>query len=137
MLSKKIKYIFGAGFVLLISYILYDSFSQPNPSDLEGNFRETAEYHNENNTGPIIRIYAVTVQGNPWEEMQKYGDMMPYNKYGSTKVYFFEESRPAPKNLIPSQPHFDVKFNENCLAVYEKDGNGQVKFTKAPFGSGI
>ena len=137
MLNKKIKYIFAAGFALLIGYILYDSFSQPTTSDLKGNFKETAVYRNENNTGPIMRIYAVTVQGNPWEEMQKYGDMMPYTKYGSTKVYFFPENMPAPKKLVPDEPNFETEFNENCLAVYEKDGSGQVKFLKAPFGSGI
>jgi hypothetical protein len=137
MLNKKIKYIFAAGLTLLIGYILYDSFSQPTTSDLKGNFKETAVYRNENNTGPIMRIYAVTVQGNPWEEMQQYGDMMPYTKYGSTKVYFFPENQPAPQSLVPDEPNFDAKFNGNCLAVYEKDGSGQVKFVKAPFSSGL
>ena len=137
MLNRKFKYIFGAGFALLIGYILYDSFSQPTTSDLKGNFRQTAEYRNENNTGPIIRIYAVTVQGNPWDEMQQYGDMMPYTKYGSTKVYFFHETQPAPKTLVPAEPNFGAEFKQNCLAVYEKDGSGQVKFVRAPFGSGI
>ena len=127
------KYILAAIFTLLIGYILYDSFSQPTTADLKGNFKETAIYRNENNTGPIVRIYAVTVTGSPWEEMQKYGDLMPYTKYGSTKVYFFDDSKPAPENLAPDDPNFDSKFNSNCLAVYEKDPNGQVKLTREPF----
>ena len=127
------KYILAAIFTLLIAYILYDSFSQPTTADLKGNFKETAVYRNENNTGPIVRIYAVTVTGSPWEEMQKYGDLMPYTKYGSTKVYFFDETKPAPASLVPDTVNFDARFNSNCLAVYEKDPSGQVKFTREPF----
>ena len=127
------KYILAAIFTLLIAYILYDSFSQPTTADLKGNFKETAVYRNENNTGPIVRIYAVTVTGSPWEEMQKYGDLMPYTKYGSTKVYFFDQTKPAPASLVPDAVNFDAKFNSNCLAVYEKDPSGQVKFTREPF----
>jgi hypothetical protein len=133
MLNKKMKYILAAIFTLLIAYILYDSFSQPTTADLKGNFKETAIYRNENNTGPIVRIYAVTVATSPWEEMQKYGDLMPYTKYGSTKVYFFDEAKPAPSSLAPGAENFDARFNSNCLAVYEKDPSGQVKFTREPF----
>jgi hypothetical protein len=133
MLNKKMKYILAAIFTLLIAYILYDSFSQPTTADLKGNFKETAVYRNENNTGPIVRVYAVSVAGSPWEEMQQYGDMMPYTKYGSTKVYFFDETKPAPTTVTPGSINFNAEFNSNCLAVYEKDPSGQVSFRRAPF----
>jgi hypothetical protein len=133
MRGKKIKYILIISFLVTIAFILYDSVSQPNPKDLNGNFKEVALYRNANNTGPIVRIYAVTVQGKPWEEMQKYGDLMPYTKYGSTTVYFFDEDKPFPVNLSPGTPNFDSMYNQNLLAKYGKDANGQVSFTKGTF----
>lgn len=127
------KYILGALFALLVVYILYDSFSQPTTADLKGNFKEVAMYRNENNTGPVVRIYAVTVQDLPWEEMQKYGDMMPYTKLGTTSVYFFDANQPAPVQVRPGNEIFDIKFKQGCVALYEKDANGQVRFTRTPF----
>lgn len=132
MQNKKIKYLLSALGVLLVAYILYDSFSQPNTNDLDGDFKEVALYRNENNTGPIVRIYAVTVNGTPWEEMQKYGELMPYTKYGSTTVFFFAAGKPAPKDLMPAEVNFGKEFNPNCIARYEKDANGQVSFVQFP-----
>jgi hypothetical protein len=132
MPGKKIKYLFLILLVAVIAFILYDSVSQPNANDLKGNFKEVALYRNANNTGPIIRIYAVTVQGSPWEEMEKFGELMPYTKYGSTSVYFFQENKPAPKNLTPGTTNFDPMYNKHWLARYEKDANGQVSFVKNP-----
>jgi hypothetical protein len=117
----------------IIGYIVYDSTSQPSVSDLKGNFKEVAVFRNANNTGPIVRVYAVTAEGTPWDEMKKYGDLMPYTKYGSTKVYFFGRKKPFPQQLDPAEPYFDTTYNSNCLAVYTKDANGQVSFTKTPF----
>ncbi|WP_149241981.1 hypothetical protein [Dyadobacter sp. 32] len=132
MKNKKMKYLLSALSVLLVAYILYDSFSQPNTNDLNGDFKEVALYRNENNTGPIVRIYAVTVNGTPWEEMQKYGELMPYTKYGSTTVFFFAAGKPAPKDLMPGEVNFGKEFNPNCIARYEKDANGQVSFVQFP-----
>lgn len=131
--GKKVKYIIAAAIAVLIGYIIYDSSSQPTVNDLKGNFKEVALYRNPNNTGPILRIYAVTVQGEPWEEMQKYGDLMPYTKYGNTKVFFFQEGKPTPVSLVLGDNNFDAQFRQNCVAKYEKDGNGQVSLTKNPF----
>jgi hypothetical protein len=133
MQNKKIKYLLSALFILLFGYILYDSFSQPNTSDLNGDFKEVALYRNQNNTGPIVRIYAVTLKGTPWEEMQKYGELMPYTKYGTTTVYFFSNDKPAPDNLLPGEGNFGKEFNQNCVAKYIKDANGQVSFVQFPF----
>ena len=133
MITKKRSYIIFGLIALLVGYIIFDSTSQPNVNDLKGNFKEVAVYRNENNTGPIVRVYAVTVQGQPWEEMQKYGDLMPYTKYGSTKVYFFDEQKPFPDTLTPGDQNFEASFNANCLATYTKDPNGQVSLNKNPF----
>jgi len=133
MSSKQIRYIifFLLGFSVI--YIIFDSTSQPNVNDLKGDFKEVAVYRNENNTGPIVRFYAVTVKDSLWEEMEKYGELMPYTKYGSTKVYFFQEGKPVPKELVAGENDFDISIKQNCLAQYSKDANGQVSFVKNPF----
>lgn len=118
---------------IIIGYIVYDSTSQPTVADLQGGFREVAMYRNENNTGPIVRVYAVSVEDTLSKDMLKYGDLMPYTKYGTTTVYFFNAAKPFPNNLAASEPHFDPGFSPNCLAVYRKDANGQVSLDEKPF----
>jgi hypothetical protein len=118
---------------MIIGYIVYDSTSQPTVADLQGGFREVAIYRNENNTGPIVRVYAVSVQDTLSKDMLKYGDLMPYTKYGTTTVYFFNAVKPLPNSLAASEPHFDPRFSPSCLAVYRKDANGQVSLDEKPF----
>jgi len=126
MFLKNKKNLLLLALAIIIGYIVYDSTSQPTVADLQGGFREVALYRNENNTGPIVRVYAVSVQDTLSKDMRQYGDLMPYTKYGTTTVYFFDASRPFPKSLTATEPHFDPEFTSNCLAVYRKDANGQV-----------
>lgn len=114
-------------------YFLYDALSQPNPSDLKGNFREAAMYRNANNTGPVVRMYAVTAEDTLWDEVRLYGDMMPYTKYGTTTVYFFKGNQ-APQSLSPQLPFFDAAFAPACFAKYHKDAMGFVSIQRFPFG---
>ena len=132
----RLRTIIGCILVLAAAYFLYDSLSQPNVKTLAGNFRETASYRNPNNTGPIRRIYTVTVEDTLWKEMQQYGEMMPYTKYGVTTVYFFRDDMPAPDSLSPAPPYFDRRFREQCLGVYEKDAMSSVTFIRYPFSEG-
>ncbi len=118
---------------IIIGYIVYDSTSQPTVTDLQGGFREVALYRNENNTGPIVRVYAVSVRDTLSKDMLKYGDLMPYTKYGTTTVYFFNAAKPFPDSLAASEPHFDPNFWPNCIAVYRKDANGQASLDEKPF----
>ncbi|MDR6809567.1 hypothetical protein J2Y45_006576 [Dyadobacter sp. BE34] len=117
---------------IVIGYIVYDSASQPTVNDLQGGFREVAMYRNENNTGPIVRVYAVSVQDTLSKDMRQYGDLMPYTKYGTTTVYFFNAAKPFPNSLAAAEPHFDPKFAPGCIAVYRKDANGQVSLGPLP-----
>ncbi|MCC9137895.1 hypothetical protein [Pontibacter silvestris] len=133
MSGKTLKYTLTAIAAVLIVWFIYDSFSQPGPQDLKGNFKEVAFYRNENNTGPIIRVYAVTVADTLWQEMQQYGGYMPHTKYGNTKVYFFSKNAPAPKEVYPNQDSFDQQYQQYCLAKYEKDVMSQTSFMKYPF----
>lgn len=129
----KLKHILIALAVALIGWFIYDTLSIPNPQDLEGNFEEVALYRNENNTGPITRVYAVAVDDTLWQQMRTYGDMMPHTKYGNTKVYFFLKRDPAPAQVYPGTQHFEEKFREYAVARYEKDAMGQVTFVPFPY----
>ncbi|SDG95566.1 hypothetical protein SAMN04487996_12618 [Dyadobacter soli] len=118
---------------VIIGYIVYDSASQPTVADLQGGFREVALYRNANNTGPIVRVYAVTVQDTHSKDLRKYGDLMPYTKYGTTTVYFFNAAKPFPNTLAASEPHFCSEFSPNVIGVYRKDANGQISLDEKPF----
>jgi len=128
----KPKYLAFAALAALLGWFLFDSLSQPGVGDLPGNFQEVATYRNENNTGPIVRVYAVTVADTLWREMRQYGDFMPHTKYGNTKVYFFREGQPVPKAVQPGTENFDAEFNSYCLAKYEKEVLGNVTFQRYP-----
>jgi hypothetical protein len=131
----KLKHILLILSLVLIAWFIYDSFSQPGPQDLKGEFKETAFYRNENNTGPIIRIYAVTTSDTLWQEMEAYGNFMPHTKYGNTKVYFFHNSQPAPSQVTPGDVNIPAPSQQHVLAIYEKDAMGQVSLRKYPFSS--
>lgn len=129
----KLKHILIVISAALILWFIYDSFSQPGTDDLKGDFKEVAFYRNENNTGPIVRVYAVTVADTLWSEMQQYGDLMPHTKYGSTKVYFFLNDSPAPEKVLAADPNIEEQFQKSCIGKYEKDAMSQVTFTRFPF----
>jgi hypothetical protein len=133
MSSKYLFYGIIIVITLIIFWIISESLTQPSISDLEGEFVEMAKYRNENNTGPVIRIYAVYSADTLWEEMKKYGDFMPHTKYGNTKVFFFADKTYGPDVVRPSEPYFDSNFHDNCLAQYEKTAMGEVRFKKYPF----
>lgn len=128
----KPKYLALGAVVLLLGWFVFDSLSQPGVGDLPGNFQEVATYRNENNTGPIVRIYVVTVADTLRRAMRQYGDFMPYTKYGNTKVYFFRQGQPAPRQVRPGEQNFDAEFAPYCLAKYEKEVMGNVSFTRYP-----
>lgn len=113
--------------------VLWNFLSQPGTADLKGNFKETAFTRNEQNTGPVIRVYAVTLSDTLWKEMTDYGNFMPYNKYGNTKVYFFLNNKPYPKQVTIGDINFDSSFNKYCIGIYQKDVMSQVSFKKMPF----
>ena len=114
-------------------YFIFDSITQPNTKSLAGNFKETASYRNPNNTGPVVRIYAVTVEDTLWHEMQLYGQMMPYTKYGTTTVYFFKRGEAAPDRIEAEPPHFGSQYQKNCLGKFRKDAMAAETFSKFPF----
>lgn len=122
-----------AGVLALIFFMVKDMVSQPGIDDMKAGFKEIARYRNANNTGPVQRIYVVSVKDSIWKEMEDYGNLMPHTKYGNTKVYFFMHNANVPQNLQPGEVNFDPVFNKDCIALYEKSAMSQVAFNKHPF----
>ena len=132
MMIKK-KYIILIILILGLLYMMKDAFMQPGVKDLKGNFKQVAFYRNENNTGPVIRVYAVSLTDTLWKEMQTYGNYMPYNKYGNTKVYFFLEGKPFPDKVYAEDGNFEAKYQKYCIGMYQKDVMSQVSIKKYPY----
>ncbi|MEJ7692064.1 hypothetical protein [Daejeonella sp.] len=119
--------------LVMVGVMIWNVVNEPGIKDLQGDFKEVAFIRNEQNTGPVIRVYAVIVQGEPWKEMEQYGNYMPHTKYGTTKIYFFQADRPYPSTLALGDNNIPEEMKENCLAIYEKDGMSQVKLQRYPF----
>lgn len=109
-----------------------DTLNQPGIADMKAGFKEIAKFRNANNTGPVQRIYIVTIKDSIWKEMEDYGNLMPHTKYGNTKVYFFMDNGKAPQSLHPGEVNFDPQFNQSCIALFEKSAMSQVAFNKHP-----
>lgn len=130
MLNTRFKIL--AAVLLFLALMLWNALDQPNVEDLSAGFEEVALYRNENNTGPVQRIYLVAVEDSIWEQMEQYGRLMPYTKLGNTKVYFFLKDRPFPKEVGPEEPYFDVQYLDYCIGKYERNFQG-VSLKKYPF----
>lgn len=113
--------------------ILWNSFSQPGLNDFTSNFEEVDLYRNENNTGPVERVYIVTTTDTLWQEMERYSGLMPYSKLGTTKVYFFHKDSPHPQMAEGGRVNFDPAFDIYCLARYSKNNFGATIFSVFPF----
>jgi hypothetical protein len=130
---NKFKIIFALFILVIVAWMLKETFTQSGIEDFKGGFTEVAKYRNENNTGPVQRIFAVTVKDTSGAELEAYGDLMPHNKYGNTKVYFFFANKSAPSSVGPGDVNFDPKYNDNCFALYEKSAMGNTGLLKNPF----
>ncbi|WP_316797034.1 hypothetical protein [Pedobacter agri] len=119
--------------IIFVFFMVKDIFNQPGIQDMKAGFKEVVKYRNANNTGPVQRIYIVTVNDSIWKEMEDYGNLMPHTKYGNTKVYFFHQNADVPQTLLPGEVNFDSRYNKSCIALYEKSAMSQVAFNKYPF----
>ena len=133
MKRKSLVYFLVSGILVLIIFMVKDVFDQPGIGDMKAGFKEIIKYRNANNTGPVQRIYIVTVKDSIWKEMEDYGNLMPHTKYGNTKVYFFMENGNVPNTLAPGEVNFDPTFKKSCIALFEKSAMSQVAFNKYPF----
>lgn len=113
--------------------MLWNALTQKGANDLQTDFKEVAFYRNDNNTGPVRRVYAVTVSDTLWTELEAYGNFQPHNKLGTTEVFFFLEGSEHPTQLNSSIPYFPDSYNAGVVAKYEKNASGLVSFRKFPF----
>jgi hypothetical protein len=128
--NKKFNTFLAILILVLVVWMVKGTFMQPGVNDLKGGFKEIAHYRNENNTGPIQHVFAVTIKDTSAAELETYGNFMPHHKGGNTKVYFFLEGFPVPENLYAGKINFDPKFNQYCIALYEKTAMGNTSITQ-------
>lgn len=129
MKSSKIIFWIIAVFVIgLIVYISKESFSQPGLERFDNKFKELSSYRNENNTGPVVRIYAIKSLDKSKSLMREYGDAMPHTKYGRTVVFFFSNEIDQNIELSPTEPYFSNGMKSYVLATYQKSPMGEVSF---------
>lgn len=119
--------------VLIIIAIIWNAITEPGIKDLRSDFKEIAFIRNEQNTGPVIRIYAVSLNSENWKEMEQYGNYMPHTKYGTTRIYFFLNNTDLPEELSFGEINIAERYRKNCIAIYEKDGMSQSSIRKYPF----
>ncbi|MGJ3233966.1 hypothetical protein [Marivirga sp.] len=121
--------------VIIIAIILYSLFTSENINSLEGDFRELAFERNENNTGPIKRVYAFSIEDTLWSEMKKHADLLPHTKYGSTEVYYFMKDDFENSRGKLSMNGINQEAQSYCIAYVIKDGQSRIQFKKYPFKS--
>lgn len=132
-MNKKLSTFLSILVIVLIIWMIKGAFMQPGINDLKGSFKNIAHYRNDNNTGPIQHVFAVTVKDTTYAEMKAYGNFMPHHKGGNTKVYFFLAGSPIPTKLYAGRENFDPKFNKYCITLYEKTAMGNASIEKEPF----
>ncbi len=82
-------------------------------------------YRNENNTGPVIRVYAVrTKEQNP-QILKEYGEAMPHTKYGKTIIYFFGVDFSKDVNLKEGPDHLGQELRPLVNFTFSKSPMGQ------------
>lgn len=131
--NKKLNTFLGILILVLVVWMLKGTFMQPGIGSLKGGFTEVAHYRNDNNTGPIQHVFAVTVKDTTIAELEAYGNFMPHHKGGNTKVYFFAAGSPVPDQLNAGKINFDPDFDQYCIALYEKTAMGNASVQKNPF----
>ncbi len=123
--NKKRWIWFGFVVVLILIVIISDSSLLTNSQKIRGGFTETAFYRNENNSGPVIRVYAVKVDSPLVADYDSYGNSMPHTEHGITKIFFFDAKSGAPDKLTMNSPHYDTA-QYRTIWVFQKNAVGRV-----------
>ena len=110
----------GITVILILGVIVTESFSEQGIAAYQDQFEEVGYYRNENNTGPVLRIYAYQTQVEDIEVLKSFADLLPHTKYGRTLVFFMHKSVKAPVVLSPESPHFPASISPSIFAKYEK-----------------
>ena len=117
--------ILGITVFIILAMIVKESFSEQGIAAYQDQFEEVGYYRNENNTGPVLRIYAYQTQVEDPEVLKSFADLLPHTKYGRTLVFFVNESVKAPVVLSPESPYFPASLSSSIFAKYEKTPMGE------------
>ena len=123
-----IYYAIAAVVAVIFFQIIRSSLSQPGNERFEGKYEEIGFYRNENNTGPVQRVYAIKVLDESEDWMKEFADSQPHTKYGRTLVFFFSKDVPAGISLTASEPYFSSEFSPFLQAKFEKTPMGESRF---------
>lgn len=119
--NKKI-WIFGIAIILVISYLIYDAYSQPTLKDIAGDFEQVAFVRNDQNKGGIIRIYAVTTGDLENANFEQAANIFPTNDINSiTRIYFFDKANPFPTSLSLNPPYYDTA-KYDAIQIIKRSG---------------
>jgi hypothetical protein len=132
MENNKINIGIGVLVLILVAWMLKGTFTQPGVEDLKSGFKEVARYRNDNNTGPIQYVFAVTMKDTLSSDMITYGNFKPHHKGGNTKVYYFMEGTKVPTIVTGGKQNFLPEFNDSWVLLFEKSAMGNVSLTKNP-----
>lgn len=120
--SKKI-WLLAVPIILILSYMIWDAYSQPSITDIPGKFEEVAFVRNEQNKGGIERVYAVTVGDIANAKYEDCAELFPTNDFNSvTQVYFFDKNKPYPTTLSLNPPHYDTSKYE-AINIIKRRGS--------------
>ena len=111
--------------VATVFYITSETLTQPGLERFEGKINELGFYRNENNTGPVLRVYAAEVISGDLVLMKEYGDAMPHTKYGKTLVFFLEQEGMNSIAISSQSPYLPMELQSRVLATYSKSPMGE------------
>ena len=114
--------------VVVLFLIVKESFSNQGMAAYQDQFVELGHYRNENNTGPVLRIYAFRSLTRDPEVLKEFAELLPHTKYGRTLVFFFGEAMTDSVSLSPAPPHISPSLEPQLFAKYEKTPMGEGQF---------
>lgn len=122
---NKKRLIWAGVIVLIIIYIIVsDTSLLTNTKEIRGSFSETAFKRNENNSGPVVRLYAVKVDSPLVADFEAYGNSMPHTEHGTTKIFFFDSEQGAPEQISLEPPYYDTS-RYHAIWVFQKNAVGR------------
>lgn len=126
--NSLVMFLLGITVVAVLFLIVKESFSGTGTSAYQEQFEELGYYRNENNTGPVLRLYAYRALTRDPKIMKEFADLLPHTKYGRTLVFFFEDATIDSIALSPEAPHISPSLQPQLLATYEKTPMGEGRF---------
>lgn len=124
MKQKKKVWFIAIPIILILGYLIFDSYSQPNLKDIPGNFEEVAFVRNEQNKGGVVRLYAVAVGDVQHANYEAAANLFPTNDFNSvTRIFFFDKNKPYPTTLKLASPYYDTTQYESIHIVKRTGSN--------------